>query len=209
MIVSFLNQKGGVGKTTLAINIAYWFKQQGSSVLLVDSDPQGSARNWHNESGGTKLDVIGLDRPTLDIDIKNLNFDHDWIFIDGVPQTSIMAAKAVKCSDIVLVPVQPSPYDIWASEDIVKLIKSSQEFSKKPKAAFVINRKIGNSNLGKEVKEAISGYGLPIFESHASQRVVYAQTAVNGNTVLDAGENEAANEIKNIGLELMGFSNDK
>src|SRR5688572_16127247 len=109
MIVSLINQKGGVGKTTLAINLAYCFKKHGHSVLLVDSDPQGSARNWHAQNEGAKLDIIGLDRPTIDQDLKNLRFDHEWIFIDGVPQTSVMAAKTVKCSDVVLIPVQPSP----------------------------------------------------------------------------------------------------
>lgn len=210
MIVSFLNQKGGVGKTTLTLNIAHWFKKQGSSVAVIDTDKQGSARDWHEHSNGEILDVFGLDRPTLDVDLKRLDLKRDWIFIDGVPQVSIMAAKAIAISDVVMIPVQPSPYDVWASKEIVDLIKRSQTVGRgNPKAAFIISRKIINTNIGKDVINALQQYEMPVFANGTTQRVIYAKAGLNGGTVIGWDSNEAADEIEKICTELMEFTNDR
>jgi chromosome partitioning protein len=207
MIIAILNQKGGAGKTTISVNLAMALQQSGQKVLLVDSDPQGSARDWHAAGNGNLLTVIGLDRPTLDKDIKALN-GYNKILIDGAPQLAEMAVSAIKCADIVLIPVQPSPYDIWAAEDLVEVIKTRQQVTNgKPKAAFVISRQITNTNLGKEVRDALNGYELPVFQAGTFQRIIYAKTAATGNTVLDAEPNsEAAIEIKQIAKELEEFA---
>ena len=127
-IISILNQKGGVGKTTLATNIASKLYLNGSKVLLVDSDPQGSARDWH-AVGNSEIAVIGMDRPTLERDVKKIANDFDWVIIDGAPQLTNMAVSAIKCSDLIIIPVQPPPYDIWASEELVDVIKHRQQIT--------------------------------------------------------------------------------
>ncbi len=208
MIVALLNQKGGAGKTTISTNLAKALQQENAKVLLVDSDPQGSARDWHAAAeDDSSLTVVGLDRPTLDKDIKGICDGYDWILIDGAPQLAKMAVAAIKCADVVLIPVQPSPYDVWASEDLVDVIKARQEINNgKPKAAFVISRQITNTNLGKEVRDALNSYGLPIFSNGTFQRILYAKTAAKGITVLDAEPaSEASNEIKKIANELKEF----
>lgn len=186
-IVSILNQKGGVGKTTISTNIAHCLKKEKQQkVLLVDSDPQGSARDWNAAGEAKILPVIGLDRPTLDKDIKAVQGNYDFIIIDGAPQIADMAIAAIKCSDVILIPMQPSPYDIWAAHDLVSLIKQRQSINNgNPKAAFVISRKINNTKLGKEVREALSGYEMPIFKNGTGQRVLYASSAALGLTVLE------------------------
>ncbi len=207
MIVAILNQKGGAGKTTISVNLARAIQQTKKKVILIDSDPQGSARDWHAAGNGDLLTVIGLDRPTLDKDIKALN-GYDWFLIDGAPQLAEMAVSAIKCADIVLIPVQPSPYDIWAAEELVEVIKARQQITNGyPKAAFVISRQIAKTNLGKEVREALSSYELPVFKYGTFQRVIYAKTAATGSTVVDAEPNsDAAYEIKQLAKELEEFS---
>lgn len=207
-IVAILNQKGGAGKTTLATNLARALQMNNNDrVLLVDSDPQGSARDWNAASDGELVSVIGLDRPTLSKDIQSIKENQDWIVIDGAPQIAELAVSAIKCADVILIPVQPSPYDIWACEDLVDIIKARQEVTDGfPKAAFIISRSIKNTQLSKEIGEALLGYGLPVFKSFTSQRVIYAKSAAVGSSVLDMeSNNDAAKEINNIAKELKEF----
>jgi chromosome partitioning protein len=212
MIVSILNQKGGVGKTTISVHLARYFTKKGMNVILIDSDEnQRSALEWHERSDGNLAHVVGQPALTLHNDVKKyINMGCEWIFIDGVPQVSNKTAAAIKCSDIILIPVQPSPYDLWASNQVVELIKTHQAMNfNKPYGAFVVSRKIANSNLGKDVHESLEGYDLPVFKSGTCQRVVYPHSVNIGSTVLDMGYDakEAANEIEEIAKELEEIAN--
>ncbi len=201
-VISLLNQKGGVGKTTIVTNVATKLFRDGEKVLLIDTDPQGSARHWH-ASGVSDLPVIGIDRPTLNKDIKKIGSAFDWIIVDGAPHLTDMAIAAIKCSDLILIPVQPSPYDIWASSDLVELIKERQDIADgKPLASFLISRQITNTTLSKEVSVVLQEYNLPILQSYTTQRVVYAKSAASGKSVFDDGNEEAIKEITDIVLEL-------
>jgi chromosome partitioning protein len=91
-----------------------------------------------------------LDRPTLSKDILSVKNDKDFVVVDGAPQIAEMAVSAIKCSDVILIPVQPSPYDIWACEDMVDIIKARQEVTNGlPKAAFIISRVIKNGTVAR------------------------------------------------------------
>lgn len=208
-IIAVLNQKGGSGKTTIATNLARALQMAGQSVLLIDSDPQGSARDWHAASEGAYLSVIGLDRPTLDKDIKAITGQHQWLIIDGAPQIENIAIAAIKCADVILIPVQPSPYDIWACADLVEIIKARQQVTDgKPKAAFVISRLIKNTQVGREIREILEEYQLPVFNNVTTQRVVYVSSASSGQSVLDVEtKGEAANEIRALMQEVMQLAN--
>ena len=203
-IIAVLNQKGGVGKTTIATNIAVALQQAGSKVLLIDSDPQGSSRDWNEANGGELLPVVGLDRETLATDLKAIQSGYDFVVIDGAPQVAKLAAAAVKIANIVIIPVQPSPYDIWAAADLVDLVKARQELTDGlPFAAFVINRAIANTKLSGEVSEALEGYGFPILKNYTSQRVIYPTTASIGQTVFSQPGNPAIAEIEAIAEEIL------
>src|ERR1017187_10496579 len=203
MIISILNEKGGVGKTTIATNLAKAFKNITPNVLLVDADPQGSARDWHVNGDGNVLNVIGLDRPTLDKDVIKFKRQYDYIFIDGAPQLTNMALKAILCSDVILIPVQPSPYDIWASKNLVDLIKQRQDVTNgKPAAAFIVSRQIVGTRMGREVRAVLSEYELPVFEHGTFQRIAYSKTAAIGETVLNSDDDAAKQEIATIADEL-------
>ena len=207
VILSILNQKGGVGKTTLATNLAHSLVLEGSSVLLVDGDPQGSVRDWNDANGGDLIPVIGLDRETLPKDLSMVAKGFEWVIIDGAPQIAKLAAAAVKASDIVLIPVQPSPYDVWSASDLVDIVKARQIVADgKPNAAFIVSRAIKNTRLGDEVEKTLLEYGLPVFSSRTTQRVIYPSTASIGQTVFMGKDGPAIKEVTAICEELKEFS---
>lgn len=203
-VIAVLNQKGGSGKTTIATNLAHALKRDDYTVLLIDSDPQGSARDWNEASGGNIIPVVGLDRETLAKDLQAISQGYDWIVIDGAPQIAKLSAAAVKAADLVLIPVQPSPYDIWACADLVDIIAARREVTNgKPKAAFVISRAIKNTKLSGEINQALSDYGLPVLKAGTTQRVVYPTTAAEGLTVFSNPSSDAAREINTLKKEVL------
>jgi chromosome partitioning protein len=205
-VIAILNQKGGSGKTTLAINLAHSLMLTKAKVILVDADPQGSARDWNEENKGETLPVVGLDRETLPKDLQAIKDGYDFVIIDGAPQIARLASAAVKTADIILIPCQPSPYDVWAANDLVDVIKARQDVTDGlPKAAFVISRSIKNTKLSEEITEALASYQLPVFAHGTSQRVAYPTTASEGKTVFTEPKSQAALEIDAIRDELLEF----
>lgn len=207
-VISVLNQKGGAGKTTIATHLARAFQLGGSQVLLIDSDPQGSARDWAATCAEQPVSVVGIDRPTIERDLKSVAAV-DFAVIDGAPQIHEMAVSAVKASHFVLIPVQPSPYDIWATAALVELIKARIEITNgKLKAAFVLSRVIKGSKIGEEVAAVLLDYGLPILQSRIGQRVAFPASAARGSTVLDdEPKGEGAREILALRDELRALLN--
>jgi len=205
MIISILNQKGGTGKTTLAVNIAREYTKRTMKTLLVDSDSQGSALRWHEESGGELIDLTCLPVTTLDKDVIKFKDRYERIIIDGIPRVSPLTVCAIKAADVVLIPVQPSPYDVWATEDLVRLIKERIEITEgKLKAAFVICRRIAGTILGREINHQLFDSGLPVFAHGTFQRQEYAKSVQEGRTVCEE-MTEATKEIVAIVNELEDF----
>jgi chromosome partitioning protein len=208
MIISLLNQKGGVGKTTLAVHLASAFALRGGRVLLVDADPQGSALDWSASRQGEPLvPVIGLPTKNLHREVQAHIPNYDYIIIDGPPRVNELARAALMAADVVLIPVQPSPYDVWAAKEITDLLGEVAVFKENQKAAFVINRKITNTAIGRDVAEALADYPYPVLSSAVCQRVAFAESAAQGSTVLELDpKGMATQEINALADEVLRFS---
>lgn len=208
MILSLLNQKGGVGKTTLAIHIAMSLARRGDKVLLLDADPQGSALDWSaSRTDDPVFPVVGLPKPSIHRELPAIASGFAHVVIDGPPRVYDVARSAIMASDVVLIPVQPSPYDVWAAKEIVDLVREAEAFKPNLKYVFAINRKIANTAIGRDVLEALAEYPIPVLKSHVGQRVTFAESAAQGSSVMEiAPESLASQEINALVNELLEFS---
>lgn len=204
MIYGILNQKGGVGKTTLAVNLSAALARTGARVLLIDADPQGSALDWAAAREGAPLfAVVGLPRASIHKEIATVGQGYDHIIIDGPPRVTDLARSAIMASDMVLIPVQPSPYDVWAAEEVVKLIEEAKVYKPDLKSAFVVNRKIANTAIGRDVGEALAAYQVAVLSSTVTQRVIFAEAAATGQAVYEVdGAGPATAEMEALVTEL-------
>jgi chromosome partitioning protein len=205
MIIAVLNQKGGVGKTTLSVNLAAALALAGQRVLLIDADPQGSALDWQAARKGESLfPVVGMAKPTLHKDVPDLAGGYDHVVIDGPPRVNDLAKSAILAADRVLIPVQPSPYDVWAADEIVKLIQEVALYKDGLRSVFVVTRKIGNTAIGRDVATALKEYPFPLAATAIGQRVIFAESAAGGLSVLEAEpKGAAAKEVRNLIRELL------
>ena len=197
MIIGVLNQKGGVGKTTISVNLAAALAVN-RRVLLVDADPQGSALAWSSlRERDSVFPVVGMAKPTLHRDLPSLARDYEVVVIDGAPRVNELARATILASDLVLIPLQPSPYDIWASADTVRLVREAQQYRPAIRAAFLINRRIANTAIGRDAGAALAEFAdVPVLPMSVGQRVVFAESAAKGLSVLETAPNsEAAQEM--------------
>jgi chromosome partitioning protein len=206
-VIAILNQKGGVGKTTLAVHLATALARKKRGVLLLDSDPQGSALDWAAARRGEPLfPVVGLPKASIHKEQPALASNYELVIIDGPPRVYDVARSAIMASDLVLVPVQPSPYDVWAAKEIIDLMNEASVYKPSLQKAFVINRKIVNTAIGRDVTQALSDYPIPVLQTAICQRVAFVESAAQGLTVYELDPDMlAAQEMDRLAQEVDGM----
>jgi chromosome partitioning protein len=205
-IIAILNEKGGAGKSTLALNLATSLHRSGRRVVLIDADTQGTARDWREASppGADLPPVVALDRPEMLLQsIKTLAAD--IAVIDTPAKAEKMSANVVRIADVALIPVQPSAADVWASAAAVKLIQAKIDLGGQINAAFVGSRVSGQTKISKEIMSGNwNQYDVQMLENALSNRVSYAQSLSDGVSVYETRDGEAKAEIDLIVSELEG-----
>lgn len=207
MIVALLNQKGGVGKTPLALHLAGRWAAEGKRVTLIDADPQGSALDWSQQRsrGGLPrlFGVIGLARDTLHREAPELARDADHIVIDGPPRVAGLMRSALLAADLVLIPVQPSPLDGWASAEMLALLAEARIYRPQLAARFVLNRCGARTVIARETAETLADHDPPVLSANIGQRVAFADMAQSGRLVFEAEHDSmAAREIAAFAAEV-------
>jgi chromosome partitioning protein len=198
MVISLTNQKGGVGKTTIAVNLAGCLSKKNYRVLLVDADPQGSVLQWQSITRNESIDVMHYPDSSIfrKKELRKTRGDYDHLVIDSPPAIGDIIAAILGITDLAIVPIGPSPLDIWSSKDTLQLIQAAKGKNPTLAGRLLISRKIARTRVGKEARDAMETYNVALFDTEISQRIAYVEAMISGLFVEQFAPNsEAAREM--------------
>ena len=205
LIITVAQQKGGSGKTTVAAHLAVAFARSGKSVGILDVDPQGSLGEWfERREEALGEDEIGLTFRTASgwgarREAKQLARDHDVVVVDTPPKSDLEIRPAIEMANLVIIPVQPTPVDLWATTPTLEMAAKERTAS-----LIVINRAISRALLTAEMVAAAGELGHAIAATHLGNRVAYPQSMGEGRTVLEtAAGSVAADEVAALAREVL------
>lgn len=208
-ILTVCNQKGGSGKTTATMQLGGSFARRGFKTLIIDADPQGTATRWAASASDEKpfpCSVVGLSAAGAKVHREVAKFveNYDLILIDCPPAAdSPIPQSALLISDLALVPLVPSPLDLWASVGIREVILRMGEINDNLQARLLLNQAQPNQNLTKETLDILSEFGIALCQTQWRQRAVFRQSAVWGQTVHELDNKAATEEVENLSNELL------
>ncbi len=202
-IITIAQHKGGAGKTTLSTQLAATLSQSGEKVLILDLDPQGSSTEWFHareKTLGTRNKVAHaqLQGWRLMRDLKNFTHEYDYVIIDTPPHADSESSVSIRNADLVLIPIQPSPLDIWASAPTLKLV-----LEEKRNLMIVLNRVPSKSKLNTTIMDKLEGMGIPVSRQALGNRVSFAASIMAGLGVVEYDpKSTAADEMRSLVKEI-------
>jgi chromosome partitioning protein len=199
-VIALVGNKGGAGKTTLSVNLAAGIAKQ-TSVIVIDADPQGSAIQW-NAFTDTSAEISVLEaRDDLGVQLNELSQKYDYIVVDCPPSVhASQTIKVLEVCDLALIPVQPSPMDLWATVHIEKAVQHARLSNTNLRAVLVINQLETRTTLSRLVRDALSEIGLPVAKTALRRRVIFRNSALEGKNVFEMGRRgiDAAREVDEL-----------
>jgi chromosome partitioning protein len=209
MRIAIVNQKGGTGKTTLSVNLGSGFNQRGATVLL-DADPQGSAGHWAKISRDNS-DLPPIERVVageVQGHIKSLSDKYPYVLVDCPPHLdSDVLRHVLSLVDLVLIPIQPSPLDLWASIGMAAMVHEVRIGHPELRAYMVLNQMDHRNALSRSMHEALANFELPALKNGLARRAAFRSAALEGCSVYRLGKRgaSAVNDIEAIIEEVLNL----
>ena len=204
-VITICQQKGGTGKTTLAVHLALAFaKLHNLKIAIIDTDPQGSLGKWFVVRSEKKVSNENLTFKTASLwgaqyESKTLKKDHDIVIIDTPPKIESDARPSIEAADLVLIPVTPSHVDFWATEAIIEIAKKAEK-----KIFIQINRANERSKLVKKTYEYINSINVKSTNTLIGHRQIYASSMGEGKTAIEKQrKSNAVEEIKKLSEQIL------
>ncbi len=204
MIITIGNSKGGVGKSTIACNLACMAAKENKKVLLVDADPQASSLNFRSIREADDIKATAITTPTLHKDLKEFT-NFDLIIIDSGGRDSVIFRSAILAADILIIPVLPSVYDIWATSDTLEIVQEAKVFNEKLIARFLLNMVMPNTIMAREALQALEEKkDIPILKNQLGARSSFKNGLISGQGVIEHDpKSKAAQELAACYHEIM------
>lgn len=199
-VITVAQQKGGAGKTTLAVTLAVSFARQGLRVALLDSDPQGSLGRWFmtrvDRMGAADMEFSTASAWGVGYECKKLRQTHDIVIVDTPPKVDSDLRPALREADLVLVPVAGSHVDLWATDGVLDLVARENA-----RALIVLNRMTTGTRLAEEVAGAAAGVA-EVAQVRLANRVAFAESLGQGQSAVE-GRGLAATEGRALATEVL------
>jgi len=202
-VITVGNEKGGVGKSTIACNIAVEAVRDGLKILLIDADTQQSCMDFRairsENDSLPQFQAVSITKNTIHKDVKSFK-NFDIVIIDsGGRDTSVFRSAILAC-DFLIIPVLPSQYDIWATQGTIEILEEAKSF-KDVKSRIILNQVILNTIVSREATEALEKFKLPVFDIKFHSRVAYKQSVSKGTGVSEYEPGGKASEEMKIFFE--------
>ena len=205
-VIAVVGNKGGAGKTTLSVNLAAGLTRQ-AKIAVVDADPQGSALHWHAIADDDERALPVYEASSdLASQATELLDDFEYVIFDCPPSVHAPQTSAVlQFGNLALIPVQPSPVDLWATVHIEHAIALAHENNPALRSMLVINQLEARTTLSRLVREVLAEIALPVANTALRRRAVYRNSALEGKSVFDMGRRGAgaAEELEQLIREII------
>lgn len=204
-VIALVGNKGGVGKTTLSVNLSTCLGKH-NTTAIVDADPQGSAFQWRAFSDNENAIPVFQGSDQLDSNAEELLNDYEYVVFDCPPSVHAPQTTSVlSFCDIAVIPVQPSPVDLWATVHIEEAVENARQTNPDLKALLVINQLEARTTMSRVVRDAITEIGLPVADTALRRRAIYRNSVLEGKSVFDMGKRgaDAVAELEQLMQEII------